>query len=166
VQSASRCSCQHSLDSGLRGSYYTKGSLWLIWSHHFQSCIVVIKTRLTVIYTGDDHGYIPYFVVTILSFFSLSWLIIWFLTRSNTTSATNGIAHSSEHLDSPLLSLWNLCRLIFYFLCSFWRIIVWPFVLFLLVIVLAVLLRVTASECPFGIIKLFYMKLDKCDIYA
>jgi hypothetical protein len=35
-------------------------------------------------------------------------------------------------------------------------IVVFPFVLFLLAIVLSVLLRYTDSDCPFGIFKLFF----------
>ena len=41
------------------------------------------------------------------------------------------------------------CCSIFSFMCNVLYIIIWPFVLFLLAIVMCVLLRFTASDCPF-----------------
>jgi len=57
-----------------------------------------------------------------------------------------------EHLSS-LPFLWGSCCSIFSFLCSVLRTIVWPFVLFILDIVLFVL-RFTASDYLLGILKL------------
>ena len=57
-----------------------------------------------------------------------------------------------EHLRSPL---WGSCRSIFGYLCNVLLIVVFLFVLFILAIVLSVLLRVTTSDYPFYIFKLF-----------
>jgi hypothetical protein len=49
----------------------------------------------------------------------------------------------------------NFSYSIFSFMCMFCMLVVCPFVPFLLVIVLSVLLRFTDSDYPFGIFKLF-----------
>ena len=53
-----------------QGSYCTKGSHWLSWSHHFESCTVTTMTWLTV-----------RFVVIIIRFFPRLWLTTGFVTR-------------------------------------------------------------------------------------
>ena len=52
---------------------------------------------------------------------------------------------------------WGSCYLIFCFMCLFTVLLIFvcPFVLFLLVIVLSVLLRYTDSDYPVDILKLF-----------
>jgi hypothetical protein len=66
----------------------------------------------------------------------------------------------TEKVQKDKKSLWPLCCLFFFDI----RILITPlvssnsscpFVIFLLVIVLSVLLRHTDSDCPFGIFKLF-----------
>ena len=61
--------------------------------------------------------------------------------------------NSPENLSSPRL-FGGSGYSIFSFLCNHLQIVVCPFVLFLLVIALYVLLRFTASDYPFGIFKL------------
>ena len=58
-----------------QGSYWTMGSSWLSWSHHFESFTVTTMTWMTLwnICVKNDHGYIP-FVVSTRSF-PHSWLI-------------------------------------------------------------------------------------------
>ena len=53
-----------------------------------------------------------------------------------------------------------------FFLCNVLQIVVFPFVLFLLAIVLSVLLRFTDYDCSFGIFKfsLQYLRFLLCDI--
>ena len=63
-----------------------------------------------------------------------------------------------EHLtSSPVLSGVRVIRSLV--LCMFLEIVVFPFVLFLLAIVLYVLLRYTDSDYPFAIFKLFLRKI-------
>ena len=54
---------------------------------------------------------------------------------------------------------WDSCHSIFSFNCNVLQIVVCPFVHFLLVIVLSVILRFTDSDYPFGIFKLFFYHL-------
>ena len=46
-----------------QGSYWTKDSYWLSWSHHFESFTVATMTWLTIqnISVTNDHGYAPVF---------------------------------------------------------------------------------------------------------
>ena len=57
---------------------------------------------------------------------------------------------------------WGPCCSIFSFLCSILWIVVFPFVLFLLVIVLFVILRFTAFDYPF---RIFRLLIDKNTFY-
>jgi hypothetical protein len=60
-----------------QGSYWTKDSYWLSWSHHFESFTVATMTWLTVIWNNcvtNDHGYVPLIVNTPRSF-PHSWLV-------------------------------------------------------------------------------------------
>ena len=61
--------------------------------------------------------------------------------NSNTTGITSGAG--TEHMSPPPV------------LCNVLWIVVCPFVVFLLVIVLSILLRFTSSDYPFGIFKPF-----------
>jgi hypothetical protein len=52
---------------------------------------------------------------------------------------------------------------IFSFMCSVLQIVVCPFVVFCLAIVLSVLFRLTESDDPFGIFKLFFRFSVECN---
>jgi hypothetical protein len=63
------------------------------------------------------------------------------------------------------------CYSIFSFMCNVLKIVVCPFVIFLLTIVLSVLPRYTDSDYPFGIFKLFsgillFLSLTRAYIFA
>ena len=71
------------LDRGLvLGSYRTKGSSWLSWSHHLESfrSLPWLGWPLWHIWVTNDHGYVPFVVYTSRSF-PHSWLITGFITR-------------------------------------------------------------------------------------
>ena len=91
-----------------------------------------------------DHVYVL-FVVVIIRSFSHSWLITGFETRVTPRMP----------MTSPQFSM-RSCSSIFNFLCSVLHIVVCPSVLFLLTTVLSVLLRFTASDCPFCILNILF----------
>jgi hypothetical protein len=70
-------------------SYWTKGSYWLSWSHHFESFT-------------NDHGYVLLVVNTSLSF-PHSWLVTGFVTRltRRVLPLEQGLPTIPEHLSSP-----------------------------------------------------------------
>ena len=75
----------------------------------------------------------------------------------NATDVTNG-AGTAYPSGAPGFTpgfQWGSCDSIFSFICMFCRIVVCPFVLFLLTIVLSVLFRYMNSDYPFSIFKLF-----------
>ena len=135
-----------------------------IYKDKIQTCFKMYKTTLClplwnmiIIYT-DDTGYAP-FAGVINRSFPHAWLIPGFVTRL--TRRVSLVEQELHTLPSgaPAFSpgiYWGPVGLIFGFLCSVLQIIVCSFVfLFLLVIVLRVLLRFTASHYPFGIYKHF-----------
>ena len=84
-----------------QGSYWTKGSYWLIWSHHFESFTVSTTTELTVM------AYLWYKWSQICSTtrsFPRSWLIAGFLTRVTQRMPLVGqeLLITLEHLRSAL----------------------------------------------------------------
>jgi hypothetical protein len=78
-------SYQDVLDRGYcwQGSYWTKGSSWLSWSHHFESFMFATMSWLTNI---EYHRYVPLVVNTSRSC-PQSWFISGFV---NTTGVTSG----------------------------------------------------------------------------
>jgi hypothetical protein len=50
-----------------QGSYWTKGTQWITWSHHFKC--------LCNIYVTNDHGYVPFAIITI-KLFPHSWFVM------------------------------------------------------------------------------------------
>ena len=105
------------------------------------------------------HGYVP-LVVSTFRFFPHSRRITGFETRltRRVPLVEQELLTLTEYLSSPPVLVGFVLRdLLFYM--NVLSIDVCPFVLFLLVIVLSVLLRYTVSDCPFGIFKLF------CDIW-
>ena len=87
--------------------------------------------------------------------------ILMVCNQSDSTGATSG-ARKSYSSAAPAFTAgfqWGSCYSIFSFMCNVLQIVVCPCVLFLLVIVLSVLLRITDSDYPFGIFKLFLLKL-------
>jgi hypothetical protein len=81
--------------------------------------------------------------------------------KSNTTGATcvAGTAYLTGAPDLTSGSQLGWCCSTFCFLCNVMKIVVCPFVPFLLVIVLSILLLFTASDYPFGIFKHFCYKI-------
>jgi hypothetical protein len=123
----------------------TKGSYWLIWSHHLKSLWSTpwLGLLLWNICITNDHGCVPPVANTFRSF-THSWLI----TRVATSGA--GTATLPQHLTSPpvfsgVYVTWSLALSVMF--CRSW--------LVLLAIVLSVL-RFTDSDYPFGIFKLFF----------
>jgi hypothetical protein len=56
-----------------QGIYWTNGSVWLCWSHHFESFTVATMTLFLPLWNicvTNDHGYVPH-----------SWLITGLVTR-------------------------------------------------------------------------------------
>jgi hypothetical protein len=92
------------------------------------------------------------------------------LNKSNMTGATSEegtvyISILSEHPIHPRFFLCGSCCYFFNFLCTRnvkfrGSLFVFFSVLFLLVIVLSVILRFTASDYPFGIFKLSFQKIN------
>ena len=81
--------------------------------------------------------------------------------QSNTTSPTSG-SGTAYPSGAPVFIpsfRWGSCYSIFSFMCSVYQIVVCPFFRFLLDIVLAVPLRFTDSDFPFGIFKLFFYEM-------
>ena len=73
---------QDLLDRGLllTRSYWTKGSYWLSWSHHFEHLPTWLGWPAWNISITNDHEYFPLVVNTSRSF-PLTWLITRFVTR-------------------------------------------------------------------------------------
>jgi hypothetical protein len=64
---------------GSQESYWTNGSSWLSWSHHFESFTVDLDNLYGICAT-NDHGDVPLVLNTSRSF-PHSWLITRFVTR-------------------------------------------------------------------------------------
>jgi|JYMV01.1.fsa_nt_gi hypothetical protein len=97
----------------------------------------------------NDHGYVPFVVITIRSFPHM-WLITGVYYKSNTTGVKCGAGPaytSGTHsvVSGVRVARSSVCCVLF---CRS------LFVLFVLAIVLSVLLHFTASDNPFGIFKL------------
>ena len=86
------------------GSYWTKGSSWLSWSHHFEGFTIATMTWFTLrnICVTNDHGYVP-FVVNTSQSFPHSWLITGFVTRltRRVPLVEQKPLTLPEHLNSP-----------------------------------------------------------------
>jgi hypothetical protein len=86
--------------------------------------------------------------------------------KSNTTGATCGAGTASPFLSTWVDTLsdfwWRSCCSTFGFLCGVLYIIVWPFVLYLLVIVLSVLRLFTSSDYTFVSSKFSYIHVVFC----
>jgi len=106
-----------SLIEGCCWSYWTKGSLWLSWSHHFDSFKVATMTWLTVT-EYQCHKWPQICAVcrnhnpVVSSFMTYQWVC----NKSNMTGATcgPGTAHPSEKPEfDPVFSLfqWNSCQI-------------------------------------------------------
>ena len=91
---------------------WIKGSLWLSWSHHFESFTITIMT-LQCNCVPDDHGHIPFVVVTILSF-----MTNYRIFKSNMMGGTKGAGttYSSIALDFTPSFKWDSCYLILIYL--------------------------------------------------
>ena len=131
--------------NSLSHPYWTKCVYWLSGSHHFQSFMVGTEISVT-----NDHGYVPFFESTFGSF-PQSWLVTyhWVCNLSNTTGATGG-ARTAYLSGVPEVTPVIVARSLV-FCVVFCRSL---FVLFLLAIMFSVL-RLTNSDYPFGIFKLF-----------
>ena len=86
----------------------------------------------------NDHGYVPSVIIAVRSF-PHSWLYHRICDKSNTMGATNG---AGTAYPSGVHSVFQRgsCLSIFHFLCNCLYMVVCPFVLFLLVISLYILL--------------------------
>jgi len=100
----------------LQGSYWTKGSCWLSWCHHFESFTFATMTWWTVMeYLCNkwinEHGYGPLDVNTSRSF-PHSWLITRFITRltQRVSLVKQELLTLPEHLSPPPVFNWgSLC---------------------------------------------------------
>jgi hypothetical protein len=94
-------SYQDFLDRGLllTGSYWSKGSSWLSWSHHLRS-LPWLRWPIWNIYVTNDHGYVPR-VVSTSSSFPHSWLITGIVTKSARLVPLVEHETLTEYLSSP-----------------------------------------------------------------
>ena len=122
--------------------------------HIFDDFVDSIKRIFVPICVTNDHGYVPLVVNTSRSF-SRSWLMTGFVTRLTrrwVSLVEQELPTLPEHMSSPpVFSGVRVTRSLVLYTCFVDR----PFVFFLLVIVLSILLRCMASENPFGMFKLF-----------
>ena len=139
------------------GSYWTKGSSWLSWSHHFEGFTDATMAWLTALeylchgwprMCSACHGH-----VQVLSLLVNYPQICWWIDFTDAAGGVGAACRSGAPGFAPGF-WWGSCCSIFGFECVFCGSLFVLLSFFLLAIVLFVF-RFTDADYPFGIFKLF-----------
>jgi hypothetical protein len=141
-----------------------KGSLWLRWSHH---CIYLTNDHSNVPYVAPEHLNSPvYFRVVMSAIISMKnrssirvmfYLLHLYLFSDTGVQRDLMLCRICQTFQSTPAFKWGSCWMIISFLYNVLWIVICPFVIFHFTFVLSVL-WFTASDYPYGIIKLFSLK--------
>ena len=135
---------------------------FLLWSHHFERFTVATITWLNAM-KYMCHKWLRIYSTCPKHFPVLSSFMTYhrFVTRlvRRIPLVEQELLNLTEHLSSPPVVV-GFVLLDLYLYVYVLKIVVCPFVLFLLAIVLSVFLRYMDSDYPFGIIKLFLASVE------